>query len=78
MLLISAVPEVYVATMNTFISDYYDYLEETLTHMKMIKLKSYLGENVTYLCTQILVDAEHLDSAGDFNPDYLGIITHIF
>ena len=64
--------------MEKFLFNSYDNLEETLTNMKMIKLKSYLGENVTYLCTQILVDAEHLDSAGDFNPDYLGIITHIF
>ena len=41
-------PEVFVATMNKFLSDSYDALEETLTHMKSLKLKIYLGENVTY------------------------------
>ena len=41
-------PEVFVTTMTTFISGYYDALEETLTHMKNIKLKSYSGKNVTY------------------------------
>ena len=33
-------PEVFVVTMNTFISNYYDALEETLTHIKSPKLKS--------------------------------------
>ena len=41
-------PEVFVATMTTFLSDFCDALEETLTHMKRLKLKSYPGENVTY------------------------------
>ena len=39
--------EVFAATMTTFISDYYDALEKTLTHMKSLKLKIYPGENVT-------------------------------
>ena len=39
--------EVFVATMTTFLSYSYDALEETLTHMKSIKLKSYPGENIT-------------------------------
>ena len=43
-------PEVFFATMNTFLSNYYDALEETLTHMKSIKLKIYPGCNVTYFC----------------------------
>ena len=34
--------EVYVATMTIFISDLYDYLEETITHLKSLKLKSYM------------------------------------
>ena len=32
-------PEVYVAIMTTFLSDSYDALEETLNHMKILKLK---------------------------------------
>ena len=49
------IPEVFVATMTKFLSDSYNYLEETLTHMNSIKLKSYPGENVTDLCEAILV-----------------------
>ena len=50
--------EVFVYTMTTFISDYYDALEETLTHMKSIKIRIYTGDNVTYRCAAILVDYE--------------------
>ena len=39
-------PEVFFTTMTTFLSNTYDDLEETLSHMKSIKLKSYPGENV--------------------------------
>ena len=39
--------EVFVSTMNTFLSDSYDDLEETLTNMKSLKLKSYPGDKVT-------------------------------
>ena len=46
-LLTATGPEVFVTTMNKFLSYYYDYLEETLIHMKILKLKSYLGENAT-------------------------------
>ena len=53
-------PEVFVATMATFIFDSYDSLEDTLNHMKSLKLKSYPGENVKYFCAAILVDAERL------------------
>ena len=35
--------EVFVAAMATFLSAYYDALEETLTHTKSIKLKIYPG-----------------------------------
>ena len=47
MLLTATVTEVFVVTMTKFLSDSYDALEETLTHMKILKLKSYPGENVT-------------------------------
>ena len=76
--LIATGPEVFVVTMNTFISDSYYALEETINHMKSLKLKIYPGENVTDLCAEILVDAELLDSAGAFKPEHLGYIIHIF
>ena len=71
-------PEVFVATMTTFLSDSYDALEETLNNIKSLKLKSYPGENVTDCCAEILVDAERLESAGAFKPDHLGYIIRIF
>ena len=71
-------PEVFVNTMTTFISDSYGALEETLNHMKILKMKTYPGENVTDCCAAILVDAERLESAGAFKPDNLGYITRIF
>ena len=71
-------PEVFVATITTFLSDSYDALEETLNHMKSLKLKIYPGENVTDCCAAIFVDAERLDMAGAFNPERLGYIAHIF
>ena len=71
-------PEVFFVTMTTFLSDSYDALEVTLNHMKSLKLKSYPGENVTYCCAEILVDAERLESAKAFNPEHLGYITLIF
>ena len=71
-------PEVFVATITKFLSDSYDALEETLTHMKSLKLKIYPGDNVTDFCEARLVDAEHIESAGDFKPENLGYITRIF
>ena len=64
--LTSTGPEVFVATMTTFLSNYYDYLEETITQTKSIKLKSYPGDNITDCCTAILVDDECLESDGAF------------
>ena len=64
--------------MNTFLCDSYDALEETLTHMKSLKLKIYPGENGTYFCAAILVYAERLESAGSFNTEHLGNTTYIF
>ena len=71
-------PEVFVSTMTAFFSDYYDSLEETLTHMKSLKLKRYPGENVTDCCAEILVDDERLEISGDLKPEHLGYITRIF
>ena len=76
--LTATVPEVFFATMTTFLFDSYDALEETLNHMKSLKLKSYPWENVTDFCAAILVDAERLESAGAFKPEHLGYITRIF
>ena len=64
--LIATGPEVFVTTMTTFLSNYYDSLEETLNHMNILKLKSYPGENITDCCAEILVDAERLESARAF------------
>ena len=64
--------------MDTFIYDSYDSLEDNISHMKSLKLKFYLGENITYLCAAILVGAERLESAGDFKPEHLGYTTRIF
>ena len=58
------VPQVFVATMTTFLSNSYDALEETLNHMKSLKLKRCSGENITDCSATILVDAERLESSG--------------
>ena len=76
--LTSTGPEVFVATMTKFFSGSYDALEETLNHIKSLKLKNYPGETVTDCCAAILVDAECLESAGAFKPAHLGYITRIF
>ena len=76
--LTATVPEVFVSAMTLFLSNSYDALDETLTHMNSLKLKSYPGENVIYLCAAILVDDERLESARTFKPDHLGYITRIF
>ena len=55
-------PEVFVATMTTFLSGSYGVLGETLNHMKSLKLKSYSGEKVTDFCAAISVDAERYAS----------------
>ena len=46
--------------------------------VKILKLKSYPGENVTDFCAEILVDVERLESASAFNPEQLWYITCIF
>ena len=46
----AAGPEVFVATMTTFLSDSYDDLEETITNMKSLKLeKPPRGERYIFL-----------------------------
>ena len=64
--------------MTTLLSHSYDALEYTLSHMKSLKLKIYPRDNVTDWYASILVDAERLESSGDFKPDHLGYITRIF
>ena len=71
-------PDFFVTTMTKFLSNSYDDLEETLTHMKSLKLKINPGENVSDFCAEILVDAERLKIAGTFKPEHLGYITRIF
>ena len=41
-------------------------------------LKSYTGENITYSCAAILVDAEKPESDRAFKPEQLGFIAYIF
>ena len=43
-------PEVYVANMNTIISDSYYSLVDTLNHMKNLKLKDHLGSDAADCC----------------------------
>ena len=76
-LLTSTGPEVFVSIMATFLSDYYDALEETINHMKSLKLKIYLGENFIDFCASILVDADCIDITGAFKHENLGYITRI-
>ena len=70
--LIATGPEVIFATMTKFLSGYYYALEETLNHMKRLKLESYPGESVTDCCVTILLDDERVESADAFKPEHLG------
>ena len=76
--LASTGPEVYVTTMTTVLSNSYDFLMDTLKHMKSIKLKDHPGGNIADFCDVILVDVEHFESAGAFKPEHLGYIFRIF
>ena len=76
--LIATGPEVYVTTMNKVILYTYSYLEETLNHVKCLKLKDHLEENSTYFCAAILVYAERLEGSEDFKNEHHGYITRIF
>ena len=67
--LAETVPELFVANMTTFISNSYDAFKDTLTHMKILKLKNCPGKNVIGYCDSMLVDAERLESSRAINPD---------
>ena len=76
--LTETVHEVFVATMNKFLSNSYDALEETITHTKSLKIKIHLRDNFKYLCASILVDYYWIEFYGAFKPENLGPITHIY
>ena len=76
--LTSTGPEVYVATMTTVLSNYYDSLVDTINHTKSLKLKDHPWGNVTDFCDAILVYVERLESAVSFKPENLGYIIRIF
>ena len=67
--LTKTVPEVFFATMTTFISNSYDAFKDTLTHMKILKLKNCPGKNLIGYCDSMLVDDERLESFRAINPD---------
>ena len=69
-------PEVYVATMNTIISDSYYYLVDTLNHTKNLKLKDHPGRDATDCYDAILVNMESLENSGAFKPKHLGYTYH--
>ena len=46
--------------------------------MKSLKLNDHMVDNDTNFCDAISVDAESLESAGDFNPKHRGYIIRIF
>ena len=77
-LLTATGPEVYVATMNTIISDSYYSLVDTLNHTKNLKLKDHPGRDAANFYEAILVNVESLESARAFKPENLGYIIHIF
>ena len=47
-------------------------------HMKNLKLKDNQGRGAPDCYDEILVNVESLESAGDFKPEHLGYIIHIF
>ena len=49
-------------------------LLDTMNHMKSLKLKDHLGENVADCYDTILVDVKRLESAGAFRPEHLSYI----
>ena len=60
MILTTPIPEVYVVAMNTFLSDLYDSLEETINNLKSLNININPGVDVANLCVEILVDDERL------------------
>ena len=53
-------------------------LEVNINHFITIKINSYPWDNVAYFCDEILVDVEHIVSAGAFKPEHLGYITNFW
>ena len=76
--LTATIPKVYVTTMRTFLSNSYDDLDETINHLKSIKINNDPGEKVEDWCDSILVDSERLDCSVSFNTKHLIYMTHIF
>ena len=76
--LTTTVPEVFVATMTTFLYNSYDALEETLTQTDSLKVNIYPGENTADWWDIIMVYVERLESAGALKPEHLGYIIRIF
>ena len=70
--------EVYVATMDTVLSNVYAYFQDNLNHLQCTKIRDHLVEDVEECYYTILVDAESLDSSRSFNVDTLGYFTHTF
>ena len=64
--------------MTKVLSNCCAYLEETLNHLKCIKLKDNLGGTVAEWFATILLDADQLYYDVAFNTDHLGYITHKF
>ena len=70
--------EVYVANMNTIISDSYYCLVDTLNHVKRLKFKDHPEGGVADCYDEMLVNVESLESSGAFKPEHLGYISPIF
>ena len=77
-LLTATGPEVYVTTRTAVLSNYYASLEDTLNHLKCLKLKDLLRDNVEECYAEILVDAKQLESAISIKPEHIGYTTNIF
>ena len=59
-------------------SGLYSDLDDTLNHLKSLKINIYPGDNVEYLFAAILVYSNQLDRDKDFNTGKLIYITSIF
>ena len=71
-------PKLYGAPMTNVLYHYYASLVKNLNHLKSLKPKDYPGENDADFCDVILVDAERLEGARDYNTKHLGYIVCIF
>ena len=71
-------PKIYATNTTTALSDSYNNVQDTINYLRSIKLKIYQGENVTYFCAAVLVDAGKLESDIYFKLEHLEYITIIF